>query len=234
MMSAMEFFVGTSGWAYPWNEEGSLEWYAKSGLNALELNFSFYRFPSPNAISSWNQKGRDLRWAVKVHRSITHTLKLNERALASWFRFKDRFSPMDPLIDFFLFQLPPTTSPRSAAAIEAFVKGTELGERFALEARNIEWFSDEWISWATRLGVTWVSIDSPDFPLDVHRTDGSVYLRMHGRSGWYSHLYSEDELLEVGDRILTANPKLAYVFFNNDHGMLTNSRRMLTLLREST
>ena len=39
-----EIFVGTSGWLYDWNLGSSLDWYAEfSGLNAVELNASFYK-----------------------------------------------------------------------------------------------------------------------------------------------------------------------------------------------
>ncbi len=53
----MKFYVGTSGWAYKWNKGGNLEWYLEnSGLNAVELNASFYRFPFPNQIKGWVKK----------------------------------------------------------------------------------------------------------------------------------------------------------------------------------
>ncbi|RLF12723.1 MAG: DUF72 domain-containing protein, partial [Thermoprotei archaeon] len=39
----MRVYIGTSGWLYDWNLDGSLDWYVKnSGLNAVELNASFY------------------------------------------------------------------------------------------------------------------------------------------------------------------------------------------------
>ncbi|MEM4399353.1 MAG: DUF72 domain-containing protein [Candidatus Nitrosocaldus sp.] len=72
----MESFIGTSGWFYPWNPDGSLDWFVRfSGLNAVELNMSFYRFPSPNMVRSWAAKGKALRWAIKVNRLITHTYR---------------------------------------------------------------------------------------------------------------------------------------------------------------
>jgi uncharacterized protein YecE (DUF72 family) len=38
----MEVYVGTSGWAYGWNEGGNLEWFVgNAGLNAVELNASY-------------------------------------------------------------------------------------------------------------------------------------------------------------------------------------------------
>jgi len=76
-----------------------------------------------------------------------------------------------------------------------------------------------------------VSVDSPDFPLDVFNTNGLVYERMHGRTEWYAHLYSDEELHGVAEKILNLKPKKAYIFFNNDHAMLMNSRDMLTILK---
>jgi uncharacterized protein YecE (DUF72 family) len=226
----LEVYVGTSGWYYPWNEGGSLDWYvAHSGLNAIELNSSFYRFPYPNVVNSWARKGRDLRWSVKVNRLITHTLKFSDRAVEVWERFHSLFKPLDHITDFYLFQLPPSTSPRSCGLIEGFIERTELNGRFALEARNIEWYEAEWAEWASSLGITLVSVDSPEFPLEVYNTSGSVYLRMHGRTEWYSHHYSDEELREVMKRIFNSKPDKAFIFFNNDHDMLVNSRKMLEL-----
>ena len=229
----MKLFVGTSGWYYSWNEDRNFDWFvANSGLNAVELNASFYRFPFPNMVKSWARKGKGLRWAIKVNRLITHRLKFSQSAYQSWKKFENLFKPLEPNIDFYLFQLPPSMTPKSASLIESFIKKTELNERFALEVRNLKWFDKRWIDWASDLGITWVSVDSPDFPLDVFNTSGLIYERMHGRTVWYAHLYSDEELKEVAEKILNAKPEKAYVFFNNDHAMLVNSRRMLNMFKE--
>jgi uncharacterized protein YecE (DUF72 family) len=229
----MDFFVGTSGWYYGWNAERSLDWFvANSGLNAVELNASFYRFPFPNMVKSWAKKGAELRWSVKVNRLITHRYKFSENASQAWQKFRDLFTPLDAHVDFYLFQLHPRITPESAPAIGEFAEKTGLQKRFALEVRNQEWFRDEWVRWASKLGITWVSVDSPDFPLTVENTDGLVYERMHGRTAWYSHYYSDTELREVAGKIVEANPEKAYVFFNNDTAMLVNGRKMLELLGE--
>ena len=228
----MDFFVGTSGWYYSWNEERSLDWFvANSGLNTVELNMSFYRFPYGNMVKSWVRKGKALRWAVKVNRLITHRFKFNEKAFPTWQKFRDLFSALDANVDFYLFQLHPKITPESAVAIEKFAKETGLQKRFALEVRNQEWFKAEWVSWASKLGITWVSVDSPDFPLDAYNTNDLVYQRMHGRTAWYSHHYSDRELQEVAEKITNVNPEKAYVFFNNDSAMLENARKMLDIFK---
>lgn len=228
----MKVYVGTSGWYYSWNPEKNFDWFIKnSKLNTIELNASFYHFPYPNQVKGWSNKGKDIRWSVKVNRLITHVRKFNKEAERYWNNFRKLFEPLDLYIDFYLFQLPPSLTPASAKRLESFIKKTKLKERFALEARNMEWFDNKWINWAKKLGITFVSVDSPEFPLDVFNTNGIVYERMHGRTAWYSHDYSDKELKEVANNIIKVKPKKVYVYFNNNHAMLINAQRMLKILR---
>jgi uncharacterized protein YecE (DUF72 family) len=227
----MQAFVGTSGWMYSWNRENTLDWYLEnSHLNSVELNASYYRFPFPNQVKSWATKGAKLRWSIKVNRLITHLYKFGDKGFSSWQRFSELFKPLDANIDSYLFQLPPFVKPSIAPKLEEFIKKTKLATRFALEVRNIAWFEEKWNNWAKSLGVTWVSMDSPDFPLEVYKTSGVVYERIHGRRSWYSHNYSDKELEEIRRKILNVKPEKVYVYFNNDTHMLGNAQKMLKLL----
>lgn len=226
----VRIFVGTSGWYYDWNKEGSLDWYLEnSKLNAIELNASFYRFPFPNQVKSWAKKGTNLRWVIKVNRLITHQFKFSKRALNTWLKFSELFSIMDEFIDYFLFQLPPNFTPNARKNIENFIKETD-NKKFALEVRNEKWFNEDALNWAEDLGITWVSIDAPEFSRDIYKTTDTVYLRMHGRTAWYSHNYTDRELKEIAHRIVIRKPRRVYVFFNNDHNMLKNAQTMFKIL----
>ncbi|HOM27214.1 MAG TPA: DUF72 domain-containing protein, partial [bacterium] len=87
-----EIYVGTSGWLYEWNEGKSFDWYVEnSNLNSVELNASFYRFPFPNQIKGWANKCKDINFSVKVHRKITHLLKLSPESKDVWNDFKNLF-----------------------------------------------------------------------------------------------------------------------------------------------
>lgn len=229
-----EVFVGTSGWLYDWNREGTFDWYVReSGLNAVELNASFYRLPFRNQVKSWSRKGGSLRWAVKVHRYITHYARLSEKATAFWFKFRKIFEELDEVIDFYLLQLPPSFSctGRSVQRLKDFVKKTEEGERIAVEFRHPSWFllnREELCRYIE--GATAVSVDSPEFNYFIG-CGKVVYARLHGRTSWYFHEYSSEELLEVAKRIIDIGPSRVYVFFNNDHWMLENARQMLRILQ---
>lgn len=228
----MEVFVGTSGWYYEWNPDRSLDWYIEnSRLNAVELNASYYRFPFPNQVKAWRRKGSGLRWAVKVNRLVTHVHKLGSRAPAVWQRFQTLFEPLDQLVDFYLFQLPPNLSAGKAEQVRGFARKTGLGCRFALECRHPSWFETGTADWAKKLGITMVSVDAPELSREVFNTSGLVYLRMHGRTAWYRHDYRPTELRDVGRRISAARPRASYVFFNNDEAMLANARAMLASLK---
>lgn len=232
----MQVFVGTSGWLYDWNLGGDLDWYTRySGLNAVELNASFYRFPYPSQVGSWARKGRGLRWSIKIHRSITHTYRLTGKALVLWDKFYKLFEPMEDagLIDFYLLQLPPSYDARSdyVARLEKFVEYTRLSERIAIEFRNQSWFVEgRGLEVCRELGATFVSIDAP-IGTYIGASNNTVYLRIHGRGYWYAYDYSVGELSELAEKILALNPSRVYVFFNNNHWMLENARMMMSILQ---
>lgn len=123
----MDVFVGTSGWYYDWNKKKNFDWFIKnSSLNSVELNASFYRFPFPRQIEVWSTKGTGLRWSIKVHRSITHWRQLSESSLEIWENFRELFEPMDHIIDFYLFQVPPNFN--DVARALRFAEAAKLGK----------------------------------------------------------------------------------------------------------
>jgi uncharacterized protein YecE (DUF72 family) len=226
----MQVFVGTSGWSYSWNKGNSLDWFIEhSGLLSVELNASFYRFPFPNQVRSWARKGADLRWAVKVHRSITHFHRFNEQALEIWDRFREAFSLLDPVISFYLFQVSPSF--RDTDAIIAFAEEVSLGGRFALEVRNRNLLGDDAACRNLQEHAILVSVDSPEFRNRIF-PGRTIYFRFHGREGWYSYDYSAGELEETAGLLRSAAPDRLFVFFNNNHAMLENAREMKGILGE--
>ncbi|MFP3143988.1 MAG: DUF72 domain-containing protein [Caldisphaera sp.] len=230
----MKIYVGTSGWMYPWNKGRSLDWYVKeSGLNSVELNSSFYRFPYKNQIKSWIDKGSAIKWSIKVHKSISHTHRLNKDAIDVFKKFLDTFKPMDNIISFYLIQLPPSfiKNDENIERLSTFIKEGGLGKRVAIEFRHKSWFNEDTISILKRFDTTFVSISSPI--IEYYYTSNDImYLRMHGKTRWYYYEYKEDELKMVANKIIELNPKETYVYFNNDEWMLSNGLYLLNLLNK--
>lgn len=224
------YYVGTSGWSYSWNQGNSLEWYCqKSGLNAIELNMSFYRFPYPNMVKSWAKKAAHLAWVVKVHRSITHLRRLNTQSYATFNRFTTLFSPLKENIHYYLLQLPPRFT--DLKTCELFLEEFK-DEKLAIEFRDPSLFTPEIREWGCQNNVLLVSIDAPDMPTMIMSKD-VIYKRIHGKTNWYSHDYTDEELFQIEEQIKMVKPQKIYIFFNNNHAMLKNAQRMLNLLQTS-
>lgn len=206
----MEVYIGTSGWSYGWNRGGNLDWYLKnSRLNAVELNASFYRFPYKNQIAGWARKGAELRWCVKVHRFITHQHKFKETARGVWQRFLDLFSPLDPSIDYYLFQAPPSMT--DIDRLFRFFDGLPLLEKCVLEMRNRNLISDDAICRKLQDCLPVVSVDSPDTRNRIFSRN-IIYMRMHGREDWYRHDYTQEELEETAGIIRRTGAGKVFLF----------------------
>src|SRR5919199_6999870 len=102
--------IGTSGYSYSWNKSrlSPFEWYVAHGFNSVEINGSFYRFPTDRSIKNWQESApKDFTFSVKVHRSITHYNRLKQpRSIELWIRFAGIFESLKDKIDFWLFQMP--------------------------------------------------------------------------------------------------------------------------------
>ncbi len=229
----MDIFVGTSGWSNPiWNPNG-LSWYQKeSGLNAIELNMSFFQLPTKMQIADWADEGGQLAWTVKINRSVTHLFRFNDIAKDHFLRLRDLFLPLDQKISYYVFQLPPNAHPSMRDDIEAFLLDTGLKSRIALEWRNQKWFLPEHLAWAKNLGITIVSADSPSVPRDIMATSKTVYLRLHGRSDWFLHHYSRKELGHIAQQIRATQCSRVFAFLDNEGSQLKNARALLSILRD--
>ncbi len=216
----MKLLVGTSGWLYSWNKDSSLKWYKEnSGLNAVELNASFYRFPFPNQIKGWSKF--DLLWSIKVNKLITHIHMLNESAIASFKRFISLFEPLEEKIAYYLFQFPPRFSTSNIDKLKEFLN-TFDNRKFALEFRNKTWYEFDF----SKLDFNGVIVtpDSPEIHNKIFIKNEQIYIRFHGRSSWYAYNYKEREIREVIENSIKLKPKVIAAFFNNDHDMLGNAR----------
>jgi len=226
----IRILVGTSGWSYGWNADRSLSWYVRnSGLNAIELNMSFYRFPSERQVADWSRVGEGLDWTVKVPRSVTHAHLLNEKGREIFSRFRERLSPLGSRISYFLFQFPPRFDVSFADRVRALSREYDDRE-MALEFRHPSWDAFDFDRFSFRGAV--VSPDSPDSSGAVSARNGLVYLRFHGRNAWYSGTYTGEDLSSVLRKAQALSPRKIHAFFNNDHGMLENARTFRRLAGE--
>jgi len=187
IVSSGEIFSGTSGYSYPaW--KGSfyphkaktaelLKHYAAS-LNSVEINNTFYRFPSEKVIEQWkSQTSEQFQFSLKAHRRITHQSRLSENTKKNIRELVERLSILGPRLGCILFQLPPDFE-RDDKKLENLLTAIPPGPRYALEFRNKSWHNQEIYDELQSHNVACVSGDSEkDQPIKLVTAD-FIYTRL--------------------------------------------------------
>ncbi len=141
---------GTSGYSYKeWKPAfypkdvpatRFLPYYAQH-FGTVELNNSFYRFPTKAALAKWGEQTPEgFLFAVKANMRITHRLRLKnvEQVTAD---FVERCETLGNRLGPILYQLPPNLK-RDDALLDGFLACLPTGYRHAMEFRHETWVDD--------------------------------------------------------------------------------------------
>lgn len=228
-MASEAIHVGTSGWTYSdWTgvfyppeirDSERLSYYA-SRFDTVEINATFYRFPSEQMIAAWNRRlPEDFHLVIKGSRRVTHLQKLVgcEEVLRS---FLERVLALRTL-RVLLWQLPPSLH-QDRPRLEAFLEWLcRLAPqvRHAVEFRHASWWNTETADVLRRYDAAFVAASHPKLPPDVFATTDFLYIRFHGLGKQlYRYDYSPEELAEWAQRLHPHLPgRTLYAFFNNDY-----------------
>lgn len=224
----MTVHVGTSGWSYlHW--EGVL--YAPGApprsrlatytgaFGTVELNASFYRWPTDRAFASWNHRlPEGFVMSVKAPRGLTHGRRLYapevwvDRLVRSWHELRDRRGVL-------LVQLGPHQA-RDDARLDYFLGRLPAWMRVAVELRHPSWYDDEVFRLLERHQAAYTVMSGAGLPCVLRATAPFVYVRLHGpdREHLYAGSYSDDDLRWWADRVQewASSGSDVYAYFNND------------------
>jgi uncharacterized protein YecE (DUF72 family) len=219
--------IGTSGWTYPdWKQSfypptiPAYRWfqYYAQQFETVEINATFYRkFPQSTFLKWRTQAPPGFRYVLKAPRIITHRKYLVE-VEKDIEEFMKLASLLEDALGLVLLQLAPST-PYDPALLERALLTFPDPSRVAVEVRHPRWLTEETKQMLTALGTVFCDSDSPKRRPLGWLTSYTAYLRLHGRSKWYAHRYTHEELLEILSWIrgsMTAGAQEIYVFFNND------------------
>jgi len=115
-----------------------------------------------------------------------------------------------------LFQLPPNLQ-KDMALLEAAAEQMDSSVLNVLEFRHPSWWDSEVYYFLGPRGLVFCSVSASMLPDDAVKVGGAVYVRFHGRDGWYKQYYSEDELEEWAQKIRGKSPEQVLCYFNNDY-----------------
>lgn len=245
-------WIGTSGWTYddwdgvfyPAGVKGTakLDYYVTQ-FNAVELNATFYRYPTPNMIHSWNRRMPEgFHLAIKASRRITHLKRLQDCA-TELTEFFARIRDLRPL-RIILWQLPPSLKcdlVSLAGFLELLSQSAMPGIRHAFEFRNKSWWDDGVVPLLQQYRAAFVAISHPVLPSKIVPTTDFLYIRFHGLGRQlYRYDYSDEELWEwvkQVEEVCRDQPiEDVYAFFNNDFEghAVKNARTFRSLMLNRT
>lgn len=226
----MGIHIGTSGWSYdhwhgvlyphgikPWER---LHYYVQQ-YHTVELNSSFYRWPTLAAFKSWQRRlPHGFLLSVKAPRPLTHAKRLYaperwlERIKTCWHELGDKRAVL-------LVQLSPNFS-YDYARLEYFLQQVPGWMRMTIEFRHHSWHQESVFSLLESYGVAYCIMSGAHLPCILRATAPFVYVRMHGPDlhHLYGGYYSDADLGWWAGRIKEWEwqGKDVYVYFNNDGG----------------
>ena len=238
----MTVHIGTSGWSYD-HWEGVLyphglpprERLARyvAAFDTVELNASFYRWPSDERFRSWNRRlPHGFEMSVKAPRGLTHGKRLYDpdawlgRMRGGWHALGDKRAVM-------LVQIPPTME-RDDDRLAYFLGRVPPWMHTAVELRHPSWNAEDVFTLLERSNTAYCVMSGAGLPCILRATATHVYVRLHGPS--HDHLYggsySDEDLAWWSDRIREwdAGGRTVHAYFNND-GDGNAVRNALTLKR---
>jgi uncharacterized protein YecE (DUF72 family) len=217
--------IGTSGWAYAdWNgpfypDEVKAKdrlGYISRRFPTLEINASFYRMPTDQAVAAWREQTPDgFLFAWKASRFITHNKKLKDPVEPLAFMFQ-RIAGLGDKIGPVLFQLPPNLH-RNDERLETFLDALPVGHRIAVEFRHPGWYVEPVLAMLRARNIALCISDHHHAPAPFERTADFIYLRGHGPGGHYHGRYGEPSLSDWATQInaWTGDGEV-FVYFDND------------------
>ncbi len=219
-----EYYIGCSGFYYNhWKgrfypeklaKTKWLQYYAEH-FNTLEVNSSFYRFPSESTVKGWYQKTPEkFRFTLKANRVITHTHKFHdtEQYTANFYKLAHLLGEKLLCV---LFQLPSFVH-KNLGLLQKIASQVDPKVVNVVEFRHESWWDNEVYELMQKAGLVFCSVSAMELPETLVKTGSAVYVRFHGKDGWYQGNYPDEELEAWAQKIKDQNAERVFCYFNND------------------
>ena len=224
MAQSPKIRVGTSGWHYAhWRgpfypaslRNSDMFGYYAERFDIVELNNTFYRLPTENAVIDWRESSPPgFKYAVKGSRYLTHMKKLRdpEPGLERFFQRADLLqNKLGPI----LFQLPPHWNV-DPGRLHEFLKALPSHNRYAFEFRDTSWHNPRIYDLLGAFNAAYCIFELSGFQSPLQITADFTYIRLHGPGGSYQGNYNRRILLQWAQRLIDWDLADAFVFFDND------------------
>lgn len=239
-----KWFIGCSGFAYKeWKEvfypQGlpQSKWfdYYTQHFNTLELNVTFYRFPTLKSLQAWYDKAPDgFVFSAKVPRWITHYRRFEEteRMLGDFYGLlKDGLKEKMGVV---LFQLPGQFA-YSTEKLHKIIAQLDYSFTNVIEFRNEGWWRKDVMQLLKKNNIGFCGVSFPKLPDDAVINTTMPYYRFHGVPKLFYSQYSKAFVKKIYEQLAAKkSAKTIYVYFNNTatQAAINNARYLQTLIKE--
>jgi uncharacterized protein YecE (DUF72 family) len=238
-----KWWIGCSGFYYKgWREKFYpkglaqrkwFEYYCES-FNTVELNVTFYRFPTVAGLRSWYARSPDdFRFTVKAPRLITHYKRFHNATKEARDFYSTVRKGLKDKVGTVLFQLHPGIA-YSTENLERILSVMDESFHNVIEFRHPSWWNDAVLKNLRYESVSFCGISYPSLPDDVMKSAPIVYYRFHGVPKLYKSSYSNAELKAVVTRIKSLRGVSdVYAYFNNDIDVaaVANAKTLMSMIK---
>ena len=237
--------IGCSGFHYKeWKEVfypkglAQSKWfdYYAQHFDTLELNVTFYRFPTLKSLKGWHDKAPDVfSFSSKVPRSITHFKKFvdTERMMEDFYSLLKE--GLGSKLGCVLIQLPPSFS-YSEEKLERLLAQIDPAFNNVIEFRNESWWRKDVEDILKHNRISFCGVSFPKIAFDDAVMNTRIcYYRFHGVPTLFYSEYDESFLEKIFAQIRDDHTaSTAYIYFNNTASLaaLRNARYFRQLASE--
>ncbi len=203
-------------------------------FNTIELNVTFYRFPTSASLQSWYKRSpAEFKFSVKGPRLISHYKMFNncERLLGDF--YASIYEGLGDKLGCVLFQLPASIK-YSDEMLERIVSNLNTSFDNVMEFRDASWWNKKVYNALKKHKISFCGISHPKLQDDVVKNNTILYYRFHGVPVLYKSEYKKEFIKEITDEIkISGRFKEAFIYFNNTWGTgaLANAKQMQDFIK---
>jgi uncharacterized protein YecE (DUF72 family) len=187
--------------------------YYASRFPTVEINYTFYRMPTPKLIAGWREQvPATFRFTLKAPKRITHDKRLRAAEVdASLQGFITAAAELGPQMAALLFQLPPNFK-KDLPLLNEFLSLLPPKTTAAFEFRNPSWLDDDVFAALAARNIALCIADSETRETPVVTTADYAYLRLRDEG------YAEGDIAKwtATAQRLSAAAKDVFVYFKHE------------------
>lgn len=185
-------------------------------FNTLELNSTFYKFPTVKTLNNWFKKSPDdFIFSVKAPKLITHFKKFKDvgRLMGDFYLACQQ--GLEHKLGCTLFQLPPSIQ-YEESKLNEIIGAMNPAFTNVIEFRHKSWWSKKVYDTLAQNHIVFCSVSHPSMPSTLVVNSQISYVRLHGIPKMFYSSYSDQALLDLYDALQKKSKiKQVFIYFNN-------------------